>query len=263
MSAGLTVQGLTVRYGRHLVLSGIDLAPMARGQLVGLIGANGAGKSTLLKALAGLVPASGRIAFEGQDLTDRRRTIGYLPQSLPHASALLAYEMVAAALQAGRSNLTQGQARQRIESVFDRLDIRPLALRRLAELSGGQRQMVGLAQVIVRQPSVLLLDEPTSALDLRWQMRVLATVQEDISQRDGLALIALHDINLALRFCPTLLVLTPDGVVQGAADQVLTPDLLRRTYGVEGRVERCSQGFAIVSIDRALPLAGRREEKTA
>lgn len=263
MMSGLTVQGLTVRYGRRWVLDGLDLAPIPPGQLVGLIGANGVGKSTLLKAVAGLVPAGGQIRLAGQDVSQQRHAIGYLPQSLPQPSALLAYEMVSAALHALHSDLPPATARHRIESVFDRLELRPLALRRLAELSGGQRQMVGLAQVIVRQPSLLLLDEPTSALDLRWQMRVLDTVRDEARQRGALALIALHDINLALRFCQSLIVLTPDGPAQGPADQVLTPDLLRRAYGVDGRIERCSHGFAIVSIDRALPLAARREEKTA
>ncbi|MFP3367470.1 ATP-binding cassette domain-containing protein, partial [Pseudoalteromonas sp. SIMBA_148] len=68
-------------------------------------------------------------------------------------------------------------------------------------LSGGQRQMVGLAQALVRQPQLLLLDEPTSALDLRWQLALIEGVRGVVQEQQAICLIALHDINLALRFC--------------------------------------------------------------
>src|SRR5690606_37434824 len=125
--------------------------------------------------------------------------------------------------------------------------------RKLTEMSGGQRQMVGLAQVLVRQPQLLLLDEPTSALDLHWQLNVLETVREATRASGAIALVASHDINLALRFCDQLLVLGPSGLLaQGAPAAVLTSALLRDTYDIEGRVESCSKGFPIVLTDRAV-----------
>ena len=115
--------------------------------------------------------------------------------------------------------------------------------------------MVGLAQVLVRAPRLLLLDEPTSALDLRWQLQVLQAVRQRVQQQGSVGLVAVHDLNLALRFCQRVLVLGGGTVLaQGDPAQVLTPALLRQAYGVQARVERCSQGHLLVLADAALPV---------
>ena len=258
MSGALTITGLSAGYGPKPTLEGIGLPPIAAGSLVAVIGSNGAGKSTLLKGLAGLLATTGRVELDGEDLlclpaVQRVRRMGYLPQSLPLGSVLFAYEAVLSALRAICPDLSRAETERRIDDVFDRLELRPLALRRLGELSGGQRQLIGLAQAIVRHPRLLLLDEPTSALDLRWQLSVLQTVR-DLADREGcIGLIAIHDINLALRFCDRVVVLNQGRVLStGTPDTALDTDLLRRAYGVEGRVEACSRGFRIVLADRAL-----------
>lgn len=253
----LHLKDLSVQYGRHPVLTSLSPAPIPAGSVVGLLGANGAGKSTLLRALAGLQAASGDARLDGEPLLGRGQPdrVGYLPQSLPQGSPLLAYEAVLSTLRATRPDLSAASAEQRIEAVFDRLGLRDLALRKMAQLSGGQRQMIGLSQVLVRQPRLLLLDEPTSALDLRWQLAVLQTVRSLTVDRSCLALIAIHDINLAARFCDRLLILGNGGLLADAAPtEALTPAVLARAYAVEARVEPCSAGFPVVLADRALPL---------
>lgn len=260
----LELHQISIAYGRQRVLEDVSAETMPPGTLVGLLGANGAGKSTLLRALAGLQPARGRAMLDGTELftapaAHRLRQVGYLPQSLPQASPLLAYESVLAALRATRPDLRDAAAQAAIQGIFDRLDIAPLALRRMGQLSGGQRQMVGLAQVLVRQPRLLLLDEPTSALDLRWQLAVLENVAGQVRRDGAIALIAIHDINLAARFCQRLLVLGQGSVLaQGAPADALTPALLGRAYGIAGRVEACSQGFPVVLADRAVPPSADR-----
>lgn len=260
--SGLSLAGFSTGYGRRLVLDGIDLAPVAPGSLVAVLGANGAGKSTLLKALAGLRGAHGRAVLDGADLLAlpvgrRARQVGYLPQSIPQASSLIAYEAVLSALRATDPLLPRVEAEGRIEEAFDALEVKPLALSKLGELSGGQRQMIGLAQVIVRRPRLMLLDEPTSALDLRWQLAVLQTVRALAAGQGAVGLVAIHDINLALRFCDRVLVLGGGRVLADGGAEALTPEVLRRAYGIEGRVEACSQGHPLVVADRALPAAMR------
>lgn len=253
----LSLADISVAYGRKPVLAGIDLAHVAAGSVVGLLGANGAGKSTLLRALAGLLPAGGRAELDGLDLlrapaTHRLRQVGYLPQTLPQSSPLLAYEAVLGALRATRPDLGAAAAEAMIETVFADLGLHGLALSRMGQLSGGQRQMVGLAQVLVRQPRLLLLDEPTSALDLRWQLAVLGTVAHLAQCRGAIALIAIHDINLAARFCTRLVILGEAGIIaDGSPAQALSPDILHRAYGIRGRVESCSLGFPMVLADSA------------
>lgn len=255
---GLALTGLSAGYRRREVLSAARLAPVPPGSLVGVIGANGAGKTTLLKALAGLLPARGEALLDGEDVLrcppeHRRERIGYLPQSLPQASVLLAYESVLSGLRAVLPNLARADAERRIEDGFARLGLRDLALRRLGELSGGQRQLVGLIQVLVRSPRLLLLDEPTSALDLRWQLEVLNGVREHAEREGAIALLAIHDINLAARFCDRLAVLHAGTVVaDDVPERALDTATLRLAFGIEARVERCSRGGGMVLADRAI-----------
>lgn len=252
----LIFEGLRLGYGRQSLFENISLDTISRGDLVAVIGPNGVGKSTLMKALAGLLKYTGRICFEQQELSElsnrqRMQTIGYLPQTLPQPTTLVAYELVFSACRATWAGLPVSEIEQRIEKVFTQLGIGELALRKMQELSGGQRQMVGLAQVLIRQAPLLLLDEPTSALDLHWQLSVLQAVRDETRQWQSVALVASHDLNLTLRFCDYLLILLPDGTTRfGAAEEVLTPDYLRQAYQIEGRVEACSRGHTLVLADR-------------
>ncbi|WP_341704378.1 ABC transporter ATP-binding protein [Ferrovibrio sp.] len=258
MSSGLLVRGLAAGYRRRRVLGDIDLPALAPGSLAALIGANGAGKSTLLKALGGLLSASGSARLDDAELfamphRQRAQMVGYLPQALPQGSSLVAYEAVLSALRAIRDDLPKAAAEYEVAWVFDTLGLTPLAMRRLDELSGGQRQMVGLAQAIVRKPRLMLLDEPTSALDLRWQLTVLQQVRDIAAAAGSIALIALHDINLALRFCDQVVVLGGGQVLAaGPGRTALSPAILRRAFGVDGRIETCSLGFPVVIADRAM-----------
>lgn len=260
-AAGLALHELSTGYPGRAVIRALHLPLVPPGSLVGVLGANAAGKSTLLKAIAGLRPAHGRILLDGEDLNactarERLRRVGYLPQALPQASSLVAYEAMLAALHAGRPELGSTRTQALIETVFASLGLSDIALRPLDELSGGQRQMVGLAQVIARESRLLLLDEPTSALDLRWQLQVLHAVRTLVDRQQAICLMALHDLNLALRFCDRVLVLGADAVLAaGLPAREIDAGLLRRAYGVEARIERCSHGYPVVLVDRAVDAA--------
>ena len=256
MTTGLSLLGLSTGYRNRPVFRDLTLPSLPAGAMVAVLGPNAVGKSTLLKAIAGIRPATGGIFLNGLDLAgvsgaERARLVGYLPQALPQATTLVAYEAVLSACHALRPDLTSAAIDALIETVFDALGIRSLALQRLSEMSGGQRQMIGLAQVIVRRPTLLLLDEPTSALDLRWQLALIETVRGIVVEGRTVCLMAMHDINLALRFCDVVLVFGTTGLLAaGEPTAVVTPDVLRKAYGVDARVELCSQGRLIVLSDR-------------
>ncbi len=250
----LSISNLSSGYRARSVLQQITLPSIPAGSLVALIGPNGVGKSTLVRALAGLQPASGQVTLQDEPLAtlsprERQRRVAYLPQTLPQATSLVVYEMLlGAAYLSGET--VQAQITAAIARVADSLGITELMLRRLSELSGGQRQMVGLAQVLVRQAPLLLLDEPTSALDLRWQLNVLEVVRRYVRERQAIALVASHDLNLALRFADQVIMLAPGGDCRmGEPLQVVTPDSLQTCYGVQGRVETCSLGYPVVLVD--------------
>lgn len=252
----LSVQALSVAYGRKKIIHNMNLPAIKPGSLVAVLGANAVGKSTLLKAMAGLLKYKGNISLYKQALTSltqqqRMKMIGYLPQTLPQPSTLVAYELVYSGMRA-MGGLSIQDIEKKVEHVFQRLGIADLALREMQAMSGGQRQMIGLAQVLVREPHLLLLDEPTSALDLHWQLNVLQAIREEASDNEAIAFVASHDLNLALRFCDQVLLLAKDGVLaMGDPEQVLNADYLYKAYGIEGRIETCSQGYPIVLADKA------------
>lgn len=233
----LDLKDLHFAYGKRTVLEGVDTR-WDTGQMVGLLGPNGAGKSTLVTCIAQLRRYTGTVSFADRTGRDLREMIGYMPQGLPGDAALTALESV---LTASRRGVAWHTSRADIDSAWGALDeigVADLADRPLGQLSGGQRQLVALAQTLVREPTLLLLDEPTSALDLRRQVAVLSHVRR-ICHRDTdrLAVVALHDLNLAARFCNRLAVLG-DGRVraEGPPAEVLRPDVIDRVYGVRVRI---------------------------
>ena len=251
-SEGLLIRHAQVKYGRRVVIADASLPELRPGTLTALIGPNGAGKSTLLRGLAGLEPMAGSISLQGQPLApmsvaQRARLITYMPQHLPPGLGLSVTESIMAALRVGGG---AGDYLEQAYGALQRIGIEQLADNMLNALSGGQRQLVSLAQLIARQPKVMLLDEPTSALDLSYQLRVMECVREMVREHRLIAVIVMHDISLAARYADHIAVLRQGAVMDfGSAEQVLTPQLFARVYGVKARVERCSQQMIQVLVD--------------
>ena len=254
----LVLHDVSTGYGRRRVIAGLSLPDLLSGEVTTLAGPNAAGKSTLLKAIAGLAPFTGQIALDGQDLAQlsapaRAKIVGFMPQSLPSGASLNVLETVITALRASGERAVTEPPETRAMAVLLRLGIDHLALAGLDQLSGGQRQMVSLAQAIVRAPRLLLLDEPTSALDLARQVRLLSEVRR-IATEGRIVLTVLHDLALAARWSDRIAILHKGGLYAfGPPAEVVTPAMLAEVYGVIARVERCSQGHLMVQIDGEMP----------
>ncbi|MBY8608421.1 ABC transporter ATP-binding protein [Burkholderia arboris] len=265
--SGLTIGGLTVHYGRRNVLVSLSAGPLPRGCITALLGPNGSGKSTLLRTLAGLTrAASGSLALDGAafvpGLRDARsHGVVYLPQALPAGVRLQVLESVVVARRATWHGFMPAARHAGAEddgtaalAVLARLGIEALALRTLDELSGGQRQLVGLAQALARDPQVLLLDEPLSALDLNHQHQVMAALRDITRERQLVTVVVLHDISAALRGCDRAMLLHRGRIVRfGMPEDVVTPVSLADVFGVAARIERCSRGQLQVLIDGLAP----------
>jgi iron complex transport system ATP-binding protein len=235
----LALNGVGVAYGRRTVLQDIDTPPLSGGEVVAVIGANAAGKSSLFRRIAGLVSGAGEVVISGDSVIAGRAkpSACYLPQDTAVNAVLTVYESILLAFKQGGSWSVSDAELQRIDAVLRELEIEDLAFRGLGELSGGQRQLVSIAQTLAREPDILLLDEPTSALDLHRQFDVLSLVRRLARDRGMLVLISIHDLNQALRFADRVIVLSQARMVAlGSPREIVTADLLAEVYGVRARV---------------------------
>ncbi|NHO19397.1 ATP-binding cassette domain-containing protein [Acetobacter oeni] len=245
---------LTGHRGRRLVLDAVETGPLPGGTITALLGANGSGKSTLLRAIAGLFPVQGPVWLGPHDLgamraPERAKYCAYMPQTLPPPIHIQAMETILISMQAGGTRAND-HAFKTAESVLACLGISDLALRFLDELSGGQRQLVGLAQALARSPALLLLDEPLSALDLRHQFEVMRMLRRETEARNMITVIVLHDLTMALRRTDAAVMLSTGRVIaRGAVEDVITPAGLSQAFGVQARIERSTQGDPVVLVD--------------
>ncbi|ORE91889.1 ABC transporter ATP-binding protein [Aurantimonas sp. 22II-16-19i] len=244
----IALEGLGARYGRSTILSDVQTGTLPGGSLTAVIGPNAAGKSTLFKRIAGLVAGPGTVHLTGAKGEDAVR---YMPQDTGGNAVLTVYESVLLAAKQGSGWRVADEELAEIDAILAALQIGELSFRGLGELSGGQRQLVSIAQALVRRPHVLLMDEPTSALDLYRQIEVLDFMQRRAGETGMAVLIALHDLNHALRYCAHTIVIA-DGRMRagGATAEVITPTMLREIYRVEARVETCSRGRPYLVVDK-------------
>ncbi|MDV2474653.1 phosphonate ABC transporter ATP-binding protein [Rhodococcus zopfii] len=211
-SAPVTVRGLRVAYGEHVVLDGVDL-DLHPGETVALLGASGSGKSTLMKSLTGFAPVTAgsvRVAgfdvtaARGRDLRRLRAEVGQVFQQfnlIPRLS-VLTNVLTGALHSAGPLNLVggfSGEHRKLAMHYLDRVGIAHKATEPARSLSGGQQQRVAIARALMQQPSVLLADEPVASLDPRLADSVLDLVRGIAAEYRIPALVSLHVLPLALR----------------------------------------------------------------
>lgn len=245
----LQLDNLGARYGQREIIRGVSTARFFGGQMVAVVGPNAAGKSTLFKRMAGLIDGPGRVIL--QESKKGPTGISYMPQGLNASARLTVYESVLLA----RKQLTPGwvvhdDELKLVDEILAALGITALSFRNLGELSGGQQQLVSIAQTLVREPEILLMDEPTSALDMHRQVQVLNFMRSLARKREVIVFIAIHDLNQALRFADQVLVIA-EGTSQGSgpSDEVITEQMLRDVYKVEARIEQCSRGLQHILID--------------
>ena len=238
----ITVENLDFTYGRTLILRSISLPALRPGAMYAVVGPNGAGKSTLLRCIAGLQRHSGTITLgdgngNGSGAANQDGSVLYLPQDPPPATTLTVFENVLLAYQQRAGFRVERGTVDLVSAVLEQVGLTPVADRKMAHLSGGQRQLLSLAQAIVRRPSVLLLDEPTSSLDLHNQLKMLALVREYAQEQPAVVITTIHDLTHAARFADHVIVLH-DGAVHtvGTPREVITEDMLRQVYRVNARI---------------------------
>jgi ABC-2 type transport system ATP-binding protein len=232
----LLARGLEKRYGRTEALGGVDLE-VGEGQLVGLLGPNGAGKSTLVKIACGLVRASaGSVEICGAPAGSppARRSLGYLAELFRFPSWMSADELLT--LHQRLAGSTRG-ASERTE-LLELVGLPQARETRIAAMSKGMQQRLGIAQALIGSPRLLLLDEPTSALDPAGR-RVVRGLLEELRRRGTSVLLNSHLLSEVELVCDHVVIVDHGKVVAAG-----TPDQLRRQGGVEVETATGARRFA-------------------
>ena len=248
MSAGLRVDGLTIRFGGLTAVDRVTLeAP--QGRVTGLIGPNGAGKTTTFNACSGLLrPSEGTVSLFGQDVTRRspaaraRRGLGRTFQRMDLFDSLTVEQNIALGLEArlARGNplkqLVASRAERKAvraatEEVLELCELGELRREAAGRLSTGQRRRVDLGRVLAGGFSMLLLDEPSSGLDTAETVRFGQLVSRVVGERGCGVLLVEHDMSLVMAICEYLYVLDFGKLIfEGSPDEVRGSDVVRAAY---------------------------------
>jgi len=238
MTSALACQSLDVSIAGKLVCKQLTME-LAPGQFWGLLGPNGIGKTTLLKCMAGLSEGeSGKVLLENQAIVNlpRRaiaRLLGMLQQHTVYVfdASVLETALTGRHPHLGYWEREGSRDKQKALEAIRMVDLQGFESRSVTGLSGGEARRLAFAALIVQEPAILLLDEPTNHLDLKYQVRIMNQVEKQVVADKRAAMVALHDVNLAARYCSHILMLFGDGLWRaGPADELLTMENLERLY---------------------------------
>jgi iron complex transport system ATP-binding protein len=249
----IALDQVTVRLGERAVLERVSLR-VAAGCWTNLIGPNGAGKTTLLRAVGGGARYAGSVTVGGREVAAlstraRARNLAHVPQEplLPGDMTVDEYVLLGRSPHLGMLGRAGKADREAVAAAIARLDLGPLAERRLGALSGGERQRAVLARTLAQRAPVLLLDEPTTALDIGRQQEVLELIAELRDERSLTVLGAMHDLTLAGQYADRLALLDGGRIVaRGSAGEVLTEALIARHYRARVQVRTLGDGPVVL-----------------
>ena len=226
MAAALTIQGLEIRYGETVALTGVNLQ-LPAGSSLAVIGPNGSGKSTLLSAIAGINPPfAGTISWGGEApalVLQSTSVDRSLPITVRDTIGLGRYPKL------GLFRRFSGEDRRAVAQAMERLHIPDLAGKQLHDLSGGQRQRVLVAQGLAQQSDLLLLDEPVTGLDVTSRGLILDVIHDEVMHGNSV-IVTTHDLDDA-RICDQVLMVDRHAIAVGPPDHVLTEEHLLHAFG--------------------------------
>ena len=251
MDTALRIHKLNKYFASKQALCDINIS-VKKGEMVALIGASGSGKSTLLRHMSGLVTADGRtdslIEIDGRrvqqggrihrDIRRVRSQVGFVFQQFNLVDRLPVLVNVLVGLLhrmpwwRSLFRIFNAQERAQALDALARVGIADCHAQRASTLSGGQQQRAAIARALVQGAKVVLADEPIASLDPESSRNVMEILAR-INREDGCTVIvSLHQVDMALKYCPRVVALHQGRVVFDGPSQLLTPQLLRELYGV-------------------------------
>ncbi|MBA5246037.1 ATP-binding cassette domain-containing protein [Marnyiella aurantia] len=206
----LEIINLTKKFGPQTALNNINLQ-IGKNEIIGLLGPNGAGKSTLMKSITGVLAIEeGEIRFNGLDISaneiESKRTIGFLPENNPLYPEMYIKEYLSFVADLHKI------PKQRIDEVIELVGLTPEKSKKIAQLSKGYKQRVGLAQAILHSPDLLILDEPTNGLDPNQIIEIRNVIRE--IGREKTVILSTHIMQEVEALCSRVILIHNGNIIQ-------------------------------------------------
>lgn len=216
---------------------------VGNGEFIGLLGANGSGKSTILKLASGILkPSEGSITLWGKPLQsyrnkDRAKLLSYFPQLLDINVPFRVRDLVSMGLYP-----YDIPPRITADEAMEAVGLKEKAESYITNLSGGERRRAFIAMTLLQGAGLLLLDEPLANLDIKYQIELLRLLKELKDKKNISIIMALHDINIALRFEKVMLIKGGRILGIGKPVTVLSKEMLEEAFDVSIEIRRSETG---------------------
>lgn len=250
----IEVKNLSYSYGKKIIIEDMSFA-ISQGDFCAIMGPNGCGKTTLLKCIANLLPVKANTVFvNGKDSTSYSikklaRQIAFVPQHTPLDFEFSAFETVLMGRNPYQTHLQNESQKDWdiVEECMKKTNTWHLRFAPLTEMSGGEMQRVLLARALAQQTPIMLLDEPLSNLDISHQFEIIKLLREISQNEKKTILLIVHDPNIAIRYCKTLLLLHNHRIVyHGDIEEGLTVQNIKNYFGVEAMKEKINNQTHII-----------------
>lgn len=261
MTMRLEIDDVSFGYDSRPVLEDVSLS-VDEGELLGLLGPNGSGKTTLLQTMNRILePEQGVVSLDGRPVEDHAseelaRKVGYVPQRGNETFPTTVFETIMLGRNPHVGWRPGTRDREIVRNAIEALGLESLAMRDFHELSGGQQQKVLLGRALVQASEVLLLDEPTSGLDLKHQLEVMDLLFKYVRDNRLTAVVAIHDLNLAARYCDRFVLLQDGSIYAAGGSEILRPEVIEEVYGVTVEVRDHDRAPIIVPLEPTESEAG-------
>ena len=240
MELVLYTENLSVGYDNKIVVGGVDVKAL-RGNMICLLGPNGSGKSTILRTLSGILsPVEGTVYINKNNInktvksTLAKKMALVLTEKM-NPGLMTAYEIVAM----GRHPYTgffgrlKSEDHEIVKNSLNAVNALNLSHRYYNELSDGEKQKTMIARALAQEPELIILDEPTSHLDIRHKVEVVETLGELCREKGITVIMALHDIDLAIKGCQQVIMVKEGKIVaHGIPEEIVNENVIENLYDI-------------------------------